>query len=218
MTVGFHEVLFPLGIGFGSSGGPERRTDVVLLASGYEARNSRWSDSRRRYNAGTGVRSIDDLHVLLAFFEERRGRFHGFRWRDRGDWKSCAPTASPGPADQAIGTGDGETDVFQLVKTYGSTFAPYPRAITKPVAGSVRVALDGEEQTAGADFTVDAATGIVTFAPGSIPDPGVAITAGYAFDVPVRFDTDRLDVNLATFEAGEAPNVPIVEIRVGSSE
>ena len=89
--VAFHEVRFPTAIAFGASGGPERRTDIVTLGSGFEERNSRWADSRRRYNAGYGVRTLDDLHVVLAFFEERRGRLYGFRWLDRIDWKSCAP-------------------------------------------------------------------------------------------------------------------------------
>lgn len=104
---GFHEVQFPLAIAFGSGGGPERRTDIVLLASGHEERNARWADSRRRYNAGTGVRSLDDLDALLTFFEERRGRLFGFRWRDRADWKSCAPGDTVSATDQEIGIGDG---------------------------------------------------------------------------------------------------------------
>lgn len=210
----FHEILFPLSVGFGSSGGPERRTDIVLLASGHEERNTRWADSRRRYDAGTGVHSLADLHTLIAFFEERRGRLYGFRWRDRGDFKSCAPDEIPSPIDQAIGTGDGATAAFQLVKRYGSAFDPYVREIAKPVAGTVRVAVDGVEQTEGVDFTVDTETGIVTFEIGAIPGEDAPVTAGFQFDVPVRFDTDRLAVNLASFEAGEAVQVPVVEIRV----
>jgi uncharacterized protein (TIGR02217 family) len=213
MSAGFHEVRFPLAIGFGSSGGPERRTDVVLLASGHEERNARWADSRRRYNAGTGVRSLADLHTLLAFFEERRGRLHGFRWRDRADWKSCPPGATPTAADQAIGTGDGSMAAFPLVKRYGASFAPYLREISKPAAGTVLVAVDGVAQAEGTDFSVEAATGVVTFLPGHVPGVGAAVTAGFEFDVPVRFDTDRLDINLAAFEAGEAPAIPVVEIK-----
>lgn len=211
---GFHEIRFPLAIGFGSTGGPERRTDVVLLASGHEERNARWADSRRRYNAGTGLRSLADLHALLAFFEERRGRLYGFRWRDRADWMSCRPGETPGAADQLIGTGDGTQAAFQLVKKYGGGLAPYARFIAKPVAETVRIAVDGVELAAGIDFSLDAAAGIVTFLAGHIPADGAAITAGFAFDVPVRFDTDRLDINLASFEAGDAPSVPVVEIRV----
>jgi uncharacterized protein (TIGR02217 family) len=210
----FHDVLFPLSIAFGSSGGPERRTDIVLLASGHEERNTRWADSRRRYNAGSGVHSLANLHTLIGFFEERRGRLHGFRWRDRTDWKSSAPGEAPEAEDQPIGVGDGTTPAFQLLKTYGDGIAPYQRAITKPVAGSVRVAVDGDEAEAGTDFAVDHATGIVTFQAGHIPDEDAIITAGFAFDVPVRFDTDRLEINLASFEAGEVPSVPVVEIKI----
>lgn len=211
---GFHDVLFPLSIAFGSSGGPQRRTDVVLLASGHEERNSRWADSRRRYNAGTGVRSLADLHTLIGFFEERRGRLYGFRWRDRADWKSCPPGEAPDAEDQPIGIGDGEVAAFQLIKTYGSGVAPYQRRIVKPVAESVRVAVDGEEAEEGTGFSVDHETGVVTFLAGHIPAEDAIVTAGFAFDVPVRFDTDRLDINLASFEAGEVLNVPVVEIKI----
>ena len=211
---GFHEVRFPLAIGFGSTGGPERRTDVVLLASGHEERNSRWADSRRRYNAGTGLRSLADLSGLIAFFEERRGKLYGFRWRDRLDWRSGAAGETSSPIDQPIGTGDGATSVFQLAKTYGGGFAPYRRDIVKPVAGTVRVAVDGTEQPIGVAFTVDATNGRVTFQPGHVPGAGSAVTAGFDFDVPVRFDTDRLDINLAAFEAGDVPAIPVVEIRI----
>jgi uncharacterized protein (TIGR02217 family) len=210
----FHEVLFPLSIGFGSSGGPERRTDVVLLASGHEERNSRWADSRRRFNAGTGVHSLADLHMLIGFFEERRGRLYGFRWRDRSDWKSCAPGETPLAEDQQIGVGDGATATFQLIKTYGGGVAPYQRKIAKPVGGTVRVSVNGEERTAGVDFNVNHTTGAVTFIAGHIPADDAIVTAGFQFDVPARFDTDRLDINLASFEAGDVPNVPVVEIRV----
>ena len=208
----FHEVRFPLPISLGASGGPERRTEIVTLGSGREERNSPWAMSRRRYNAGLGLRKLDDIHELIALFEARRGRLYGFRWRDRADWKSGAPGGAVTPLDQALGTGDGECTVFPLVKTYVSGEASYTREIAKPVAGTLRAALDGTEKEEGEDFTLDAATGLVTFA--AAPGAGVAVTAGFEFDVPVRFDTDFLDVNLAAFEAGSVPDIPVVEIRV----
>lgn len=210
----FHEIRFPTDISRGAQGGPERRTDVVVLGSGYEERNARWADSRRSYNAGYGVKSIDALHAVIAFFEERRGRLYGFRWRDHADCTSCAPSGMPSPLDQALGTGDGETIAFQLQKTYGGAHAPWSRAIKKPVAGTVRVAVDGVEVDAGEAFTVDAATGVVVFQPGHVPGAGAAITAGFAFDVPVRFDTDRLEINVQGFRHGAIPNIPIVEVRL----
>jgi uncharacterized protein (TIGR02217 family) len=208
----FHEVLFPLDIALRSAGGPERRTDVVVLGSGREERNARWAHSRRRYDAGYGVKSLEALSAVVAFFEERRGRLHGFRWRDRLDHSSAAPGAGISPTDQDIGTGDGATATFQLVKIYGVVHAPYQRAVAKPVAG-VRVAVDGSEVISGTAFTCDLTTGIVTFLAGHIPASGAAITAGFLFDVPVRFDTDYLEVDLSAFTAGAIPKIPLVEIK-----
>jgi uncharacterized protein (TIGR02217 family) len=204
----FHEVTFPLDIALGAFGGPERRTDVVLLGSGREERNARWAHSRRRYDAGYGVKSLVGLQAVIAFFEERRGRLHGFRFRDRLDHSSAQPGAAPSPTDQPIGTGDGDTVSYQLAKTYGAGATAYRRPIGKPVAGSVKVAVSGVET---GDFTVDVAAGVVTLA--SAPADGAAVTGGFLFDVPVRFDTDRLDVNLTSFAAGEIPSIPLIEIR-----
>lgn len=202
----FHAVRFPLDVALGARGGPERKTDVVTLASGREQRNGRWQHSRRRYNAGYGVKSRADMAAVLAFFEERRGRLHGFLWRDGLDFSSGPPV--PTPLDQVIGTGNGSATAFQLTKRYGAGFDPYLRPITKPVAGSVRVAVAGVERLTG--WTVDVATGVVGFS--VAPANGAAVTAGFLFDVPVRFDTDRLDVELTSFDGAEAPSIPLVEI------
>ena len=209
----FHEILFPLDIALRSAGGPQRRTELVSFGSGREQRNARWADSRRRYDAGYGVKTLEALQAVVAFFEERRGQLYGFRWRDRLDRSSAAPGAPVSPLDQGIGIGDGATAAFQLVKTYGAGFAPYAREIRKPVAGSVRVAVAGSELS-GSAFSCDAATGIVTFLAGHIPAVGAAITAGFLFDVPVRFDTDYLEVDLSAFAAGAIPKIPLVEIKV----
>ncbi len=212
MPAEFHDIRFPLDVALGSRGGPERKTDIVMLGSGREHRNARWAHSRRRYDAGYGVKTFDALASVLAFFEERRGRLHGFRWHDRLDGKSCPPSAAPRATDQRIGTGDGTLLVFQLAKTYGGAHAPYVRDIVKPVAGSVRVALAGVEQAEGIAFTCDTATGSIVFANGRPPATGAAVTAGFSFDVPVRFDTDALDIDLTAFAAGEIPRIPLVEI------
>jgi uncharacterized protein (TIGR02217 family) len=207
----FHEIRFPLDVSLGGRGGPERRTEIVTLGSNREARNARWAHSRRRYEAGYGVKSLAQLAQIIDFFEERRGRLYGFRWRDRADHASCAPGAAPSPLDQAIGAGDGARATFQLVKTYGGAFSAYAREIAKPVAGSVRVAVDGVEK-APPEASVDPATGLVTFAPGAIPPEGAVVTAGYLFDVPTRFDTDFLEIDMQAFEAGAIPNIPVIEI------
>jgi uncharacterized protein (TIGR02217 family) len=210
----FHDVRFPTGISRRASGGPERRTDVVALASGHEERNSRWAHSRRRYNAGYGIRTLDEIHEVVGFFEERRGRLHGFRWKDHADYKSGPPQSAVDPADQEIGTGDGTTASFQLIKSYGDGGNAYVRPITKPVAGTVRVAVDGAEKADGVDFTVDLQTGIVAFLAGAIPGAAQAVTAGFEFDVPVRFDSDLLTINLDAFAAGQIPDIALVEVRV----
>ncbi|WP_425033500.1 phage distal tail protein, Rcc01695 family [Pelagibacterium sp.] len=205
----FHQVRFPLDIALGAQGGPVRATDVTTLASGREERNSRWAHARRRYNAGYGIKSRADMLAVLAFFEERRGRFHSFLWRDGIDFSSSENGGTPTATDQEIGTRDGETTAFQLVKRYGANFDPYLRPITKPVAGSVAVAVDAVPVGPGA-FSVDLLTGVVTldFAPG----PGAVVTAGFEFDVPVRFDTDRLDVEMSGFDAAMAPSIPLIEV------
>jgi len=208
----FHEVRFPTALSFGSIGGPERRTDVVTLASGFEERNTPWAHSRRRYDAGIGLRSMDDIDTLIAFFEARRGQMYGFRWKDWADFKSCKPSAQVSATDQVIGTGDGLVTEFALRKAYVSGDAVYLRPVAKPVAGSVIVALGGVLQVEGADFAVDAATGVVSFF--AAPASGVSVTAGLEFNVPVRFDTDRFQTSAATFQAGEVPDVPVVELRV----
>jgi uncharacterized protein (TIGR02217 family) len=210
----FHDILFPLDIALGSSGGPQRRTEIVALASGREERNARWAHSRRRYDAGSGVKTLAQLSQVVAFFEERRGRLHGFRWRDRLDHSSAAPGLAPSPLDQVLGAGDGERTQFALVKNYGGLHAPYLRPVTKPVAGSLRVAVDGAEAEEGDAFTLDVASGCLIFAEGHAPPLGAVVTAGFLFDVPVRFDTDYLEADLSAFAAGAIPKIPLVEIRV----
>jgi uncharacterized protein (TIGR02217 family) len=209
----FHEILFPLDIALRSAGGPERRTDVVMLGSGREERNARWAHSRRRYDAGYGVKTFDALSQVVAFFEERRGRLYGFRWRDRLDHSSAIAGATVAATDQTIGVGDGTTARFQLAKTYGSVYAPYQRSIVKPVSGSVLIAVEGAAAAEGTAFTLDETTGLVTFLAGHVPAGGASITAGFLFDVPVRFDTDYLEVDLSAFAAGAIPKIPLIEIR-----
>ena len=207
----FHEIRFPAAISFGSSGGIERRTEIVTLVNGFEERNSPWSQSRRRYDAGIGVRSLDDLSEILRFFEARHGQLYGFRWKDWLDFKSCLPSETPQAVDQVL-TASADPLVYQLTRTYSDGAGTYLREITKPVQGTVQVARDGVQLTEGTDFTVDPETGMVTLA--SAPPPAAIVTAGFEFDVPVRFDSDTIDVNLSAFEAGEIPSIPIVEVRI----
>lgn len=206
-------VEFPLALALRATGGPERKTEIVALGSGREVRNARWADSRRRWDAGSGIRSLDDLHAVVAFFEARRGRLHGFLFRDPLDDRSCLPSAEPGPFDQTAGIGDGVAARFALVKAYGGAVRPWTRSITRPLAESVRVAVAGVEKRPGVDFTVSEEDGGVTFAAGAIPPAGAVVTAGFRFRVPARFDTDEIRVDLTAFLAGEIPTIPIVEIK-----
>ena len=205
----FHEVRFPDNISRGARGGPERRTQIVELASGDEERNASWANSRRRYDVAYGIRRADDLAAVVAFFEARNGRLHGFRYKDWADYKSGLPSQPVTPTDQLIGTGDGIVTSFALLKHYTSGAQAWTRTIAKPVAGSVRLALGGVEQMSG--WSVDTTTGVVSFdiAPGA----GVVITAGFEFDVPVRFDTDTLDVTLDIERLGTITSIPLLEIR-----
>ena len=210
--MGFHEIRFPANLSFGSVGGPERRTDIVTLANGHEERNTPWAHSRRRYDAGVGLRSLDDVEELIAFFEARRGQLHGFRWKDWSDFRSCPASRRISAEDQRIGLGDGVQRSFALVKTYRSGDQTYSRPIAKPVSGSVSLALAGQVKTLGVDFDLDLGTGTVLLA-----DPvavGVEVTAGFEFDVPVRFDTDRILTSVASFKAGDVPSVPVIEVRL----
>lgn len=207
----FHDVRLPARLAFGSTGGVERRTEIVTLGSGYERRSTPWAQGRRRYLIGANLRSLDDMAALTEFFEARRGRLHGFRFRDFADFKSCAPGAVVSAADQALGIGDGVRTRFDLIKRYGEGEDALERRVRKPVAGTVRVAVEGVELDAGG-FTVDAATGEVTLA--VAPPVGAVVTAGFEFDVPVRFDTDRIEVTLESFEAGRMAAVPLIEVRV----
>jgi uncharacterized protein (TIGR02217 family) len=206
---GFHNVSFPLKLARGAVGGPERATEIFELGDGREARNSAYAGSRRRWEVGSAIRSLDELAQITAFFEALRGRLFSFRFRDPADFKSCVPSATPSPLDQLIGVGNGTNTVFQLTKTYGDAAASYTRTIAKPVMASVRIAKGGVELPANG-FTLDAVTGKVTLT--VAPLAGVEVRAGFSFDTPARFDTDRLDVALDAFDAGRVVSLSLVEV------
>ena len=206
----FDEIELPLRVGFGSKGGPNFSTEIIAIDSGYERRNQNWAQARRVYDARSGVRSAADAAALLNFFHARAGRARGFRLKDWSDYSSAADNlSSPVFSDQIIGTGDGATLVFQLSKNYSSGGVTHNRVIAKPQAGSVMVGGGGAQRLSG--WSVDTTTGLVTFA--SAPTSGQVITAGFLFDVSVRFDTDYLSLSAENYVAYQA-DVPIVEIRV----
>jgi uncharacterized protein (TIGR02217 family) len=202
----YEDVRFPLALGREGSVEPAFSTAVVTTAGGAEQRNSEWADARLRFDAGPGVRGEEDLHALIAFFRARRGAAVAFRFEDPFDHSSNGMTGAPGAADQPIGIGDGVSTQFALVKHYGGQ----ERRITRPLAGTVRVSVGGIERLAG--WTLGP-LGLVSF--DEAPAAGAEVRAGFRFDVPVRFAEDRLSVSRATFEAGEIPSVPLIEVREG---
>ncbi|MEM8749419.1 MAG: DUF2460 domain-containing protein [Pseudomonadota bacterium] len=208
----FVDERFPVDIAFGSTGGPQRNTQIITLGSGRERRNQKWSSSRRSYDAGYGVKNLDALYQVVAFFEARRGPLVAFRFRDPIDWKSCDPLSSISPTDQIIGIGDGVTDRFPLIKTYGTGDNAYQRPISRPVTTSVVVAVDEIAFSAPIEFELDTENAEIVFQPGHIPANGAIVTAGFEFDVPVRFGSDQLSISLAAFNAGEVPSIPLQEV------
>jgi uncharacterized protein (TIGR02217 family) len=208
----FHDVRFPLELGFGAAGGPAFSTQIVVTASGAEQRNAEWSNARLEYDAGLGIRSEDDLKLLVGFFRARRGQAHGFRFLDPLDNSSAVAGGEPAATDQRLGTGDGGTTRFALVKNYGDGALPgeppQVRRITRPWPESVAVAVGGVVQAGGWQL---ASGGFIDF--DDAPANGSVITAGFRFDVPVRFATDRIEVSIAGWRAGELPAVPLIEIR-----
>lgn len=208
---GFHEVRFPLRLSLNASGGLARRTDIVDLSNGRETRNNRWAGSRRGYDAGSGLRSVGDLYEVMEFFEARSGQLYAFRFRDPLDGSSGAYGEPVRATDQVLGHGDGARASFQLVKTYGDAAGTVRRVIEKPDAETVRLAVDGGA-VAAQDYVCDPATGRVTFIGPDRPPEGALVTAGFCFDVPVRFDIDRIEINLSAFNAGRIPSIPLIEV------
>jgi len=197
----FVETQFPTDISYGSAGGPEYSTDIVISQSGAEQRNVNWSAARAQYNVAYGVQTQTQLDALIAFFRARKGRAYGFRFKDWTDFEATA---------QSLGTGNGSQAQFQLQKLYTSGGVNEYRTITKPVIGTVNIYLNAVLQTTG--YTLDTTTGIVTFT--TAPASAVAVTADFEFDVPVRFDTDKMAATIDSYGVNSWQNIPLVEVRV----
>lgn len=192
----FHDVRFPLHLAFGSRGGPVRPVDIVQLTNGAEVRNAKTRHSRRQYNAVAGLKSETQAIELLQFFESRKGPLHGFRFRDPLDNR----------AESDLGIGDGEQQIFPLIKSYGDAPYVYVRRITKPVSGSVRVFVDEIESAVSVDHDL----GLIEFE--TPPNAGATISARFDFDVPVRFGSEQLDIALDDFGSTQIQDIPLIEI------
>ena len=216
MTTFIETPRFPDDISANSRGGPGWMTTVVETDSGAESRNQRWSYPRHKYDVAYGINTLARLENLLSFFHVVAGKAIGFRYKDWLDCKSCGRSSTPAATDCAIGTGTGALATFQLYKTYTQGAYTRSRKILKPIASTVLIAVAGTTKTVTTHYTLDATTGIVTFTGGNIPTTGQAVTAGFEFDVPVRFDTDELEVNLQYYKAGSAM-VPLIELKYGDT-
>lgn len=204
----FDEEQFSTDVSRGATARPRRVVDIVTLRSGFEQRNTIWANSRRTYDVSLGLRDLEDVYDVIEFWEARRGRLRGFRFKDWADFTSTGPNTSPSDTDQAMASITSTT--FQLQKAYSPASNPWTRTIDKPVNGTVSARDGTGALVAGVDFMVDYTTGILTFniAPTGTP------TAGFEFDVPVRFEAEELEVNVALFDVGSVPAINLVEVRI----
>jgi uncharacterized protein (TIGR02217 family) len=204
----FDDVTFPTQIGREAEVSAEFSTNIVSLMSGNERRNSDWADARMTYDVAPGVRSEAELGVLLNFFRARRGAAIGFRFADPFDDSSNGANGVPAMTDQLIGTGDGVRTAFPLIKRYGTGATAQKRVITRPRAATVIVAVNGAAVISGWSLN---SQGQILFQ--TAPVAGANITAGFRFDVPVRFANDRIDAARATFGATDMASVMLIEIK-----
>lgn len=205
----FHDVRFPVRLAFGASGGPRRRTQIVQLQNGAEVRNTSQYHSRRQYNASTSIKSRADVTEMNRFFELRRGQLHAFRFKDGLDFSTASEDENISAFDQVLGFGDGNNKSFLLIKTYQDGHHSYERRITKPVAKTFSAAVSGRVLEA-AEYSLDALTGILSLA--VAPAPSAAVTAGFEFDVAVRFDTDFLDISFEDYGGLQISDIPLIEV------
>jgi uncharacterized protein (TIGR02217 family) len=198
----FAEVQFPPEISYGSKGGPMFSTDIITTFSGHEQRNMNWQTARARYDIGSGVKTEEQWQQLISFFRARCGRAIGFRYKDWSDYRGI---------NQSLGKGNGERRQFQLVKHYVSGNFLYTRAIAKPVKNNFcKIYIDSVVQAQGVN--IDFTSGLVTF--DQAPKVDEEVTADFEFDVPVRFDTDHLDLSMDGFSVGSWGNIPLIEVRI----
>ena len=204
MAEAFHEVRFPEDISFGSTGGPGYSTDVVTMKNGSEQRNINFTQPKCKYNVALGVKTAKQMAAVIEFFHARKGRAFGFRYKDWTDYRAKG---------QLIDTGDGAKNKMQLIKTYESGGFTTIRRIRKPVADTVQVYFDDVEAPHG--WTVDTKSGVITF--DTPPKKGVRVSCDFEFDVPVRFDTDQMDVNINVADYFDWNTIPLVELRGSDS-
>lgn len=220
MSSSFHEIQFPPDISQGAVGGMRFSTTITPISSGFESRNINWAFSRGEWDVSHGLKTPEQVEVLIDFFSNRRGKAYGFRYKDWTDYR--LPRWRDTPGDMAglpvFMTTNGSTSTFQLTKIYADAGGTYTRIITKPV--NVAICTPGcfplqllDNGTPTMDFTVDTTTGIVTLGDTLKATTGHVIAGACEFDVPCRFDTDDQKVSITTPEILAWPGIPVVEIR-----
>ncbi len=199
--MGFDEVRLPTNIEIGAQGGPQFNTTIIALSSGFEKRNINWADSKGTWDIGYSIRYKEDLDTVIQFFYARRGRANGFRFKDWSDFEL---------PKQLIGIGDATNTAFQVFKRYTSGGVDFDRTLTKLVTGTLQLYLNNVLQSTG--YTVDYDTGLITFA--SAPGNTVQVSVACEFDVPVRFDTDKLNLNMQMVDLGSITGISLVELKL----
>lgn len=226
----FRDFQLPEEIERGALGGPRFKTTVLPLDSGFEKRNIDWSVTRGEWDVGYGLllkfqadptSVVFDLDTIMNMFYGVQGRADSFRFKDWADFEIALESGTE-LDPQLIGLGDDSTTVFQVFKRYTTTLASgiltYDRDVIKLLTGATDVFLDGVLQVSG--FTIDVNLGTVTF---TVPPASTGGTGPSSEEIVavrcreyhnhVRFDTDKLDVNMEIFNVGSWPNIPIVELR-----
>jgi len=218
----FNDIRLPIEVERGAVGGPGFKTTVLQLESGFEQRNVDWSQIRGEWDISYGLMNMDNnglqtaVEDILHFFIVNRGKGDGWRFKDWSDYR-IGTVSNPTNDNQRIGLGDDAQTVFQVFKQYSFGGLTYDRTLKKLVSGQVVVLLDNVVQ--GSGFTIDLTLATITFsvAPASTGGTGpggeVSVEVALEFDIPVRFDEDRLKISVETSLAGQIPPIPIIELR-----
>jgi uncharacterized protein (TIGR02217 family) len=207
----FHDAQLPSDVERGAQGGPRFKTTILILGGGLEKRNIDWATTRAEYDISYGIESKADYSDVIEFFYARQGRAHSFRFKDWADFEIT---------DQTVLTTDGSTATVTMFKRYTSGGVNFDRTITKPLASGWVVTVNAVSQTvvydtspAATEVAINTTTGVITLGSTHAATSGQAVNITGEFDVPVRFDTDALDVNVETFDAGSMPQLTLVEVK-----
>jgi len=158
----FYDTNFPDDISYGSRGGPRFDTTVIKLRSGHEQRNANWEYPLHEYDVAYGIRNNTQLGAVRNFFLAMLGRAHSFRFKDWGDYKSTIGASTTAATDQRVSVAGTSTtgSYWQLQKVYTISSAVFTRTITKPVSGTVSVAVNGHSYRA-ANVSTNTLTGVL---------------------------------------------------------